>query len=166
MGSTVYMAVGWGPKQGRMAHWVLWPDGAIAWIPAWAPPPAETCSSNIHALAAVSCDLLLHLCLIPHSPGTASDAREARSKEPFWEVWQWCEAGCLPWALFCPLEKLEASGGSYQCGALPTCGRSHAVKVKSPLTSSNVVLLSLYGPRECFCLTCGFWNLHKGLFYG
>ena len=44
------------------------------------------CSASIHALAAVSCDLLLHLCLIPHRPGTASDACEARSKEPFWEV--------------------------------------------------------------------------------
>lgn len=121
MGSMAYMAAGWGHNPGITAHWVLWPNEATAGISA-----CTTTSRNV--VCQYSCtgcyEPLLHPCLIPGFPGTASDALEARSKWPFWGA---SDNGVkkdvyVGWAFFCPMEKLKAKGGSSQFGAVPAWG--------------------------------------------
>lgn len=65
----------------------------------------------------------------------------------------------VAWALL-PNGETEAKAGSSQFGAVPAWGRGNAIKgLNHSFCTSNVVLLSLCGPRECLCLTHGFWGL-------
>lgn len=95
------------------------------WSHSWDSACTTTSRNVVCQYSCTGCyEPLLHPCLIPGCPGTASDALEARSKWPFWGA---SDNGVkknvyVGWAFFCPVEKLKAKGGSSQFGAVPVWG--------------------------------------------
>lgn len=163
MGSMAYMAAGWGHNPDTTAHWVPWPDEAIAGISA-----RTTTSRNV--VCQYSCTGCCKL-WIP-SPSLSDSwvsrhsqyALEARSKWPFWGA---SDNGVkdvyVAWALL-PNGETEGQGRLLSVWCCASVGRgAMQSKLNHSFCTSNVVLLSLCGPRECLCLTHGFWGLRIGV---